>query len=185
MKRQPIPKKIRFEVFKRDKFTCQYCGRMAPDVVLEVDHIQPVAEGGANDILNLITSCRDCNRGKGAVKLTENEALKKQQAALKELAEKREQTEMMLEWKNGLIDYEKRQANMISGYLGNLTEYGLNEVGKQHARKLLRQFSFNEVIEAIDIAYDYYFNGDDDSWNEAWSKVGGICYNRRRSNGNL
>lgn len=34
-KRKSISKKLRFEVFKRDGFTCQYCGRMAPDVVLE------------------------------------------------------------------------------------------------------------------------------------------------------
>ena len=64
-RRKAIPKKVRFEVFKRDKFTCTYCGRKAPDVVLEVDHIIPVAEGGKNDIMNLTTSCRDCNRGKG------------------------------------------------------------------------------------------------------------------------
>ena len=44
--RKTLSKKIRFEVFKRDKFTCQYCGRMSPDVILEVDHIllQMVAE---------------------------------------------------------------------------------------------------------------------------------------------
>ena len=36
--RKPLSKKIRFEVFKRDAFTCQYCGQMAPDVLLEVDH---------------------------------------------------------------------------------------------------------------------------------------------------
>lgn len=64
-KRKAISKKLRFEVFKRDSFTCQYCGRKAPDVVLEVDHIKPVAQGGTNTILNLITSCRECNRGKG------------------------------------------------------------------------------------------------------------------------
>ena len=45
-KRKPISKKLRFEIFKRDKFTCQYCGKMAPDVVLEVDHIKPVCKGG-------------------------------------------------------------------------------------------------------------------------------------------
>lgn len=38
-RRKPISKKIRFEVFKRDGFTCQYCGRMAPDVVL-VDYLE-------------------------------------------------------------------------------------------------------------------------------------------------
>ena len=56
--RKPIPKKLRFEVFKRDRFTCQYCGRMSPDVILEVDHIKPVAEGGEDEILNLITSTK-------------------------------------------------------------------------------------------------------------------------------
>lgn len=48
-KRKSISKKLRFEVFKRDSFTCQYCGKMAPDVVLEVDHINPVASGGENN----------------------------------------------------------------------------------------------------------------------------------------
>lgn len=48
-KRVPISKALRFEVFKRDSFTCQYCGRSAPEVVLEVDHIVPVSKGGTND----------------------------------------------------------------------------------------------------------------------------------------
>lgn len=70
-KRKNIPKSIRFEVFKRDSFKCQYCGRSAPDVILECDHIHPVSEGGDNSLLNLITSCRDCNRGKGKKLLNE------------------------------------------------------------------------------------------------------------------
>ena len=82
-KRIPISKKQRFEVFKRDNFTCQYCGRMAPDVVLEINHINPISNNGNNDILNLITSCFDCNRGKGKRKLSENEEIKKQQEQLK------------------------------------------------------------------------------------------------------
>ena len=45
-KRKSITKSVRFEVFKRDGFKCQYCGASAPDVILEVDHIVPVAEGG-------------------------------------------------------------------------------------------------------------------------------------------
>lgn len=57
-------KGTRFDVFHRDGFTCAYCGRQPPDVVLELDHIHPVSKGGGNDALNLITSCEDCNRGK-------------------------------------------------------------------------------------------------------------------------
>lgn len=70
-KRKALSKGRRFDIFKRDSFTCQYCGRQPPEVVLEVDHIRPVAEGGTNEELNLITACEDCNRGKGK-KLLEN-----------------------------------------------------------------------------------------------------------------
>ena len=64
-RRKAIPKKVRFEVFKRDKFTCTYCGRKAPDVVLEVDHIIPVAKGGhPSDLSNLQLAHFPCNRQK-------------------------------------------------------------------------------------------------------------------------
>jgi hypothetical protein len=59
-----IGKKTRFEVLKRDNFTCQYCGGKPPDAILHVDHRTPVAVGGEDDVNNLITSCADCNLGK-------------------------------------------------------------------------------------------------------------------------
>lgn len=62
--RKPIPKSVRFEVFKRDDFTCRYCGRKPPVVILEIDHVIPVAGGGTADETNLVTACFDCNRGK-------------------------------------------------------------------------------------------------------------------------
>lgn len=60
--RKTISNYVRFNVLKRDLFTCQYCGRSG--VELEVDHIKPVSKGGTNDMDNLITACKDCNRGK-------------------------------------------------------------------------------------------------------------------------
>jgi hypothetical protein len=60
---------VRFDVFKRDSFTCSYCGRIPPTVTLEVDHLIPCAEGGTDDPENLVTACWDCNRGKGATPL--------------------------------------------------------------------------------------------------------------------
>ena len=60
---------LRWEVLKRDAFTCQYCGRSAPEVKLEVDHITPVCEGGKDTKENLVTSCYSCNRGKSALSL--------------------------------------------------------------------------------------------------------------------
>ena len=66
-----ISVRARFEVFKRDEFTCQYCGKKSPEVVLEVDHIVPQADGGSDDVINLRTSCWECNRGKSDRPLSE------------------------------------------------------------------------------------------------------------------
>ena len=64
--RQPLPAKVRFDVLKKFEFTCVYCGRRPPEIVLEVDHIRAVANGGGDDPENLTAACRECNGGKGA-----------------------------------------------------------------------------------------------------------------------
>lgn len=61
----------RFTVLNRDNFTCQYCGRCAPEVRLHVDHIHPKSKGGDNSLENLITACEDCNMGKADIPLTQ------------------------------------------------------------------------------------------------------------------
>jgi len=71
-----VNKKIRFQVLERDNFTCQYCGRKAPDVILEVDHMIPKNYNGSDDPENLITACKDCNQGKfDSVKMVKAECL--------------------------------------------------------------------------------------------------------------
>lgn len=117
-KRTAISKKIRFEVFKRDKFTCQYCGKQAPNVILEVDHIQPVSKAGKNDLLNLITSCNDCNRGKTNIELDDDSVLSKQRKQLELLQERREQIELMFEWKNELERIDEDTTEMVVNYIG-------------------------------------------------------------------
>lgn len=67
--RKSFSKKDRFEIFKRDNFTCQYCSIKAPNAVLEIDHIIPICKGGKNDLNNLTTACFDCNRGKSGNEL--------------------------------------------------------------------------------------------------------------------
>jgi HNH endonuclease len=61
-KRQALSIRKRFLVFKRDKYRCRIC--KAAGVELEVDHIVPAAEGGADALDNLQTLCFRCNRGK-------------------------------------------------------------------------------------------------------------------------
>jgi len=65
--------RLRFEVFKKDNFTCQYCGRNIKQdkIKLHCDHIIPKALGGSNKKENLITSCKECNLGKGDILLVD------------------------------------------------------------------------------------------------------------------
>ncbi len=63
VRRQAL-RSLRFQILVRDAFTCQYCGRKAPEAELEIDHIQPRSQGGVSSWANLITSCADCNQGK-------------------------------------------------------------------------------------------------------------------------
>lgn len=62
--RPRLPVGLRFRILERDHFTCRYCGRQAPAVELEVDHIHPRAKGGSDRPDNLVTACVACNRGK-------------------------------------------------------------------------------------------------------------------------
>lgn len=61
--------RLRYSVLKRDRFTCQACGRSPandPGTVLEVDHVIPWSRGGSTNQSNLQTLCERCNGGKGA-----------------------------------------------------------------------------------------------------------------------
>ena len=63
-KRKPIPAKLRHQVFVRDGYRCVECGATNKETTLEIDHIIPVSKGGTNDIDNLQTLCKTCNRKK-------------------------------------------------------------------------------------------------------------------------
>ncbi|MCG6195468.1 HNH endonuclease [Leptospira sp. FAT2] len=72
IKRSPrkINLRLRFFILKRDRFTCQACGKSPsknPDIELNVDHILPWSKGGETAIENLQTLCFECNQGKSNV----------------------------------------------------------------------------------------------------------------------
>ncbi|MEK9163745.1 MAG: HNH endonuclease [Chloroflexota bacterium] len=60
---RPRAKLSKREVFRRDNFTCQYCGRQTPH--LTIDHVTPRHKGGGHRWDNLVTACPPCNRRKG------------------------------------------------------------------------------------------------------------------------
>ncbi|MEM9190070.1 MAG: HNH endonuclease [Myxococcota bacterium] len=55
----------RDNVFRRDDYTCQYCGRRPGKRQLSLDHVVPKSRGGPARWDNLVTACADCNRRKG------------------------------------------------------------------------------------------------------------------------
>lgn len=166
-----LSKKLRFEVLKRDSFTCQYCGKAAPDAVLQVDHIHPKASGGTDDILNLITSCVDCNQGKKHRLLSDDSAMQKRKAQLDELQERREQLDMMLEWQKGLSAIEDDSVQAVCELWQTLTEgYTLTDSGKKIIKKLITKWSLPKVMDAMRISVSQYAStpvseGDDSGIN--------------------
>ena len=59
---QSNPNFTRFNVFLRDKFSCQYCGSKNE---LTFDHLLPRSKGGKTDWDNVVTACSSCNVKKG------------------------------------------------------------------------------------------------------------------------
>lgn len=183
-KRKNIPQKLRFEVFKRDNFTCQYCGRKSPDVVLEVDHINPVNNGGKNDILNLVTSCFDCNRGKGKKKLSDHSEIEKQMNELELMNERRKQIEMLIQWRKELRNIINEEVDSIAEIFTDNSGFELSENDRKTIHRLLHEFDYNIVSEAAEIAcFQYVKYGRDYTLSNAFKKLGGICYNLKNGRG--
>jgi len=179
--RKAIGKRVRFEVFKRDGFKCQYCGAQAPEAVLEADHINPVSKGGGNDIMNLVTACRSCNAGKSNISLSDDAAIQKQRAMLDELTERREQLEMMLAWREGLKQLDNQTVMKVANAWSEQAQgWSLNDSGLKELKVLLEKVPVLQVLDAIEIAGKYLEKDKDgaltpESVNIAWSKVKGIA----------
>lgn len=56
--------KRRRYLLRRDNLTCAICGRLALEQELEVDHIKPLAEGGADVLKNCQLACLECHSEK-------------------------------------------------------------------------------------------------------------------------
>ncbi|MBA7642509.1 hypothetical protein ES703_50204 [subsurface metagenome] len=64
MIKRPRPKRrlTRLEVFSRDQYTCQYCGKEGRQLTL--DHVIPRYRGGEHTWENVVSACIPCNRHK-------------------------------------------------------------------------------------------------------------------------
>jgi hypothetical protein len=160
-RRPSISKALRFEVFKRDSFTCQYCGRRAPDVVLHCDHVKPLIEGGEHTILNLTTACVDCNLGKGPRELSDQAVLSKQLNQLAALQERKEQMEMMIDWQQQLSSIDEMPITHLGEQWKDATGYSWTDTGKSKVRKLIGKFSVELVAKAMQTSLSQYLERDE------------------------
>jgi 5-methylcytosine-specific restriction endonuclease McrA len=60
------PAFTRFNVFLRDRFSCQYCNTAFPSHELTFDHVIPRSRGGRTTWSNVVTACSSCNLLKGS-----------------------------------------------------------------------------------------------------------------------
>jgi hypothetical protein len=171
--RKALSKKMRFEVFKRDGFTCQYCGAHPPGSILHVDHIVPVAGGGENDSDNLVTACEKCNQGKAATPLTSVPKSLADKAA--EVAEREEQIRgynAILQARRERLDDEAWKIAAELERTDELDSYNRQDL--QSIRMFLARLPFEEVLDAVRIT------------NARWSYSGrkhfryfcAVCWNK-------
>ncbi len=53
-------------LFRRDENLCLYCGNRFSERDLSRDHVHPIAQGGEDSWVNVVTACKRCNNHKGS-----------------------------------------------------------------------------------------------------------------------
>lgn len=147
--RKQISKKVRFEIFKRDGFACSYCGATPPGAMLHVDHINPVANGGGNESVNLVTACESCNQGKGARLLSSIPKSLKNKS--EEVAEREAQVlgyHNVMEAKRSRLD---SQTWLIAQELDGIQE-SMDRGKFRTIKSFIEKTGYHETVDAAEIA---------------------------------
>ena len=151
--RKPLSRRVRFEVFKRDGFRCSYCGQHPPDVLLEVDHIIPVCEGGEDVEDNLTTACFACNRGKAGIPLTRVPQSLPEKAA--EIAEREEQLagyRAVMKARADRIEQDAFDVAAILLFKKPGEEFGVDRRWLLSIKKFIDLLPLHEIEEAAELA---------------------------------
>lgn len=175
--RKSVSKKIRFDVFKRDSFQCQYCGQLPPKVILEIDHIHPVSKGGTNDIDNLITACFDCNRGKsnGLIEVAPISVAEKTEILL----EKQEQLKAYESLLKSIKRKTKKNISMVEdAFQEYFPDRGFTETFKRSVERFLKDLHVSEVVDSMHSACVKFDRSD-----QAVKYFCGICWNKIKGGG--
>lgn len=150
--------KLRFEVFKRDAFTCGYCGRRSPEVILEADHVLPSSQGGRDELDNLVTSCKECNQGKAARLLADAAPGLNAQEKAERIAEHEAQIAEYSHWLAVQRHREDEEIRLLGGHFeavpGAVVKYRDESRwfwNEAQVRRFVRRLGYHEVLDSIDV----------------------------------
>ncbi|MCK4625052.1 MAG: HNH endonuclease [Phycisphaerae bacterium] len=192
-KRNQVSASLRYSIFERDGFTCQYCGRKAPEVELQADHIVPKAAGGDSEPSNLITSCVECNTGKSS-KLTlrpiDNDRIKGRVKSLRErkrlLKECRKNEKAVEEaWDERTWDSIRFWLRGFGKEPRDKENWTTSQSFYNFIRAKLVKHSYEEMLNSMSIAIGRFAHKNEEE--EAQKYLGGILrtIHQRREDGIL
>jgi hypothetical protein len=189
-----VSTRTRFEVFKRDRFTCQYCGRKPPEALLHLDHIVATANGGSDDPTNLVTSCSECNLGKSDVPLDATQRPGVSADAIAELEERVAQAKAYAEFTQEKRQVELNVVAIINDAWAKAFGAGRIDTDDFHGweftdggsfprdasiKTILRRLPLEFVLEAVDVT--------EGRWHEASDRACryfyGVCWRMIRERG--
>jgi hypothetical protein len=156
---------LRFEIFKRDAFTCRYCGSKSPEAILEVDHVIPRVGGGSDDADNLVTACYACNRGKGARLLSDIPAESDLHEKAILIAEHELQVAALQHWRMKQRQREDFEIEYIQSIW--LSHFSAHYWKTSRVRLMLRVLGLADVIEILEYAIEHATEWNGRSLNEA------------------
>lgn len=142
MARTTISKKVRFEIFKRDSFSCRYCGNgTSVGSILNIDHVIPVSKGGTNDVENLVTACFECNSGKS------NRSLKSLNISFKnfDFSDYKDQVKEFFEYINNKKDTLDKSIDLILENIGDPNQ-DFDNNQRQSIKIFLNKIPLSELI---------------------------------------
>jgi hypothetical protein len=146
----PISKRIRFEIFARDAFTCQYCGRKPPEIILEIDHIEPRCHGGTNETINLVSACFDCNRGKAGKPLGHFPARPDADIEFLRVQQEIGEVQRFLETRQMIDSVRAQMVQYIQDYWFETIQTGDSVPHQRVITQWLGRYEPPEIISAID-----------------------------------
>jgi hypothetical protein len=176
--RQALSKRIRFEVFKRDRFTCQYCGGRPPDVLLQVDHIVAVGQGGSNEPDNLATSCVACNAGKSDKGLGATLPVIDEMARLEAMQEMAERATLLKQEKTVAQVHRQAETEVVEAVQGWWEDIGgsAEMFESSSVRRFIGQLSIEQIREAIDAVERKWARYPNGTQGHMWKYFCGACW---------